>query len=137
MRRGDGRARRNRAGRPGARPPLRRAPLIEIRKVTATGVTAAATFCQLGRTRDEQAGHRVDVAVARTRESSVVRSEHLLTAGMVWSETVRMRLSQRSRGPLLTRHNRILRACPARRPSRMERCRESELPEAVRTGSTI
>jgi len=41
---------------------------------------------------------------------------------MVWSETVRMRLSQRSTGPLLTRHNQILWACPARKPSRMERC---------------
>jgi hypothetical protein len=37
-----------------------------------------------------------------------MRSEDLLTPGMVWSETVRMRISQRSTGPLLTRHNQIL-----------------------------
>jgi hypothetical protein len=34
-----------------------------------------------------------------------VRSEDLLTARMVWSETARVGLSQRSTGPLLTRHS--------------------------------
>ena len=73
--------------------------------MTATGVAAAATCCQVGRAQDEQSGRWVDVAIVPTRESRVVRSEDLLTAGVVWSETVRMRLSQRSTGPLLTRHN--------------------------------
>src|SRR4051812_31697096 len=87
------------------RPPGRS---VEGGTVTTTGITARATCGQVRRAQHEQSARGVDVAVLTTRERGVVRSEDLLTAGMVSSETVRMRLSERSTGPLLARHNRIL-----------------------------